>query len=140
LELFPFPHNIKGRPYTGLLAPTQKDEHCMVRLSLALQPMDNHSNGLVAHMMFGPKLVHSKQFTGMSIKLFCSKHNMESQTEFSILFDFETPCHTQQLQEPLQFPQGGGGRAAIHYYDYNTIQAAFVVYKSNRKSKQFVFG
>jgi hypothetical protein len=76
LELFDFPENgMKGRPYSGLLKPGTTVEHCLVRLSSALQPMEMGNNKRVARMMFGEKLTSAKIFPGVAIKMFRSQQN-----------------------------------------------------------------
>lgn len=76
LQLFDFPENgMKGRPYSGLLKPGTTVEHCLVRLSSALQPMEMGNNKRVARMMFGEKLTSAKIFPGVAIKLFRSHQN-----------------------------------------------------------------
>lgn len=74
LELFPFPEGLKGRPYSGLLKPSNVVEHCLVRLSSALQPMDIGNNGM-AKLMFGEKVISAKIFPGAAIKMFRSNQN-----------------------------------------------------------------
>ena len=80
LELFPFPDNIRGRPYSGLLCPGTTVHHCLVRLSSALQPLDhrNQANRRVAQMMLGNKLANAKIFPGVGIKLFRDGTNVDS--------------------------------------------------------------
>jgi len=75
LELFDFPPGMKGRPYSGLLKPGSTVEHCLVRLSSALQPMEMGNNKMVARMMFGEKLTSAKIFPAVAIKLFRSEQN-----------------------------------------------------------------
>jgi hypothetical protein len=75
LELFPFPGDMKGRPYSGLLTPGTTVEHCLVRLSSALQPMDMGKNKRIAKAVFGDKLTSAKIFPGVAVKLFRSHQN-----------------------------------------------------------------
>ena len=75
LELFPFPEGMKGRPYSGLLTPGTTVQHCLVRLSSALQPMDMGKNKRIAKVMFGDKLTSAKIFPGVAVKLFRSQQN-----------------------------------------------------------------
>ena len=72
LELFSFPNNVKGRPYTGMLAPEQTVEHCLIRLSSALRTMDHKNDQRMAKMMLGEKLVNAKLFPAVALKLFRS--------------------------------------------------------------------
>jgi hypothetical protein len=69
LELFP-QHPKVARPYTGLLAPGSTVEHCLVRLSSALQPMAPESTNRMARMMLGHKLTNAKIFPAVAIKVF----------------------------------------------------------------------
>jgi hypothetical protein len=71
MELFPFPEHCKGRPYGGLLTPGSTIEHCIVRLSSALQPMDTSGqNRRISRMVLGNRLANAKVFPGVAIKLF----------------------------------------------------------------------
>jgi hypothetical protein len=76
MELFDFPETSKGRPYSGLLTPGTTVEHCLLRLSSALQPMDMGKNKRVARLMFGEKLSSAKIFPGVALKVF--RTNAES--------------------------------------------------------------
>jgi hypothetical protein len=67
LELFPQHPNVT-RPYTGLLAPGSTVDHCLVRLSSALQPMENSPR--ISRMIFGDKLTNAKIFPAVAIKSF----------------------------------------------------------------------
>lgn len=70
LELFPFPEHGEGRPYSGLLAPGTTIDHCIVRLSSALQPMDtNDQSRSMARMFLGKRLASAKVFPAVAIKL-----------------------------------------------------------------------
>lgn len=66
LELFP-QHPKVARPYTGLLAAGSTVDHCLVRLSSALQP---NSGTRMARMIFGDKLTSAKIFPAVAIKVF----------------------------------------------------------------------
>lgn len=76
IELFDFPsEGIKGRPYSGLLQPGTTVEHCLVRLSSALQPVDMGNNQRVAKLMFGDKLANAKIFPSVAIKILRTEQN-----------------------------------------------------------------
>ncbi|KAL3933626.1 MAG: hypothetical protein SGBAC_010314, partial [Bacillariaceae sp.] len=71
LELFPFPHDVKGNPYSGLLRPGSTAEHCIIRLSSALQPMNSDDqNNKLATMFLGKRLANAKLFPAVAIKMF----------------------------------------------------------------------
>ena len=67
LELFPQNPKV-ARPYTGLLAPGSTVDHCLIRLSSALQPMEKSPR--MARMIFGEKLTSAKLFPAVAIKVF----------------------------------------------------------------------
>ena len=116
LELFGFPNQtgkFKGRPYSGLLSPGTTAEHCLLRFSSALQPMNtetkngkkrSNGNRTMAKMMFGQKLADAKLFPAVAMKLFRSTPERESS---NILFlgckvgqtedDFFAHCLCTQL-------------------------------------------
>eukprot|EP00980_Cylindrotheca_fusiformis_P003611 scaffold812_cov124-Cylindrotheca_fusiformis.AAC.3 len=111
LELFPLPDDCKGRPYTGLLSPGGTIQHCIVRLSSALQPMNSTGqNRRIASMVLGSRLANAKLFPSVAIKLFRGG-NIESG---NILFlgckvgqeeeDFFSHCLSTQITSSMPTP------------------------------------
>lgn len=71
LELFPNNANdTTTQPYTGLLSPGQTVEHCIVRLSSALEALEDGENRIFAKTVLGSRLVNAKIFPGVAIKMF----------------------------------------------------------------------
>lgn len=79
IELFPFPTKIvaaalANKPYTGLLTPGTTVEHCMVRLSSAIRPLEQGIESDFARTMIrnavGEKLANAKIVPGAAIKAF----------------------------------------------------------------------
>ncbi|CAB9516848.1 expressed unknown protein [Seminavis robusta] len=76
MELFPFPQGKSDdvTPYSGLLTPGTTAEHCMIRLSSAIRPLDQGVESDFARTMVrnavGEKLAKAKIVPGAAIKVF----------------------------------------------------------------------
>ncbi|CAB9516915.1 expressed unknown protein [Seminavis robusta] len=72
LEFFDAPNGVQ--PYTGLLAPGTTADHCLVRLSSAVRPVDQGTKNPIAQAIarrtFGAKLCASNILPAAAIKLF----------------------------------------------------------------------
>jgi hypothetical protein len=107
LELFNVPQENSSsvKPYTGLLTPGTTIDHCMLRLSSALQPVDTTNR--MAKIVFGTKLAAAKIFPGVALKVFRSG----SETSGNALFlgckvgqtedDFFAHCVCTQMTERM---------------------------------------
>jgi len=84
MELFPFPTPTSSsqKPYTGLLTPNTTVEHCLVRLSSAIRPLDQQQQQqgnqsdftrIMVRNAVGEKLANAKIVPGAAIKCFVSR-------------------------------------------------------------------
>jgi hypothetical protein len=75
MEMFPFPQDQDGlSTYTGLLTPGTTAEHCLIRLSSAIRPLDQGVESDFARTMVrnavGEKFSKAKIVPGVAIKVF----------------------------------------------------------------------
>jgi len=71
MELFAAPDSASnGKSYTGLLAPGQTVEHCIIRLSTASKPPKDEKLGKFFVGAFGGKLKKAKLFPCVALKCF----------------------------------------------------------------------